>query len=686
MIVGWDFETHLIKPGMVAPRPVCMSYHTGANDTGPTLALRREASLVLGTWLDQKKHTLVGHNTAYDLVCAMAEWPELARPIFDAVDDGRARCTLIRQTLLDIAAGEAEFRRSWVKPREGELELKVTRSGRALDDLVLHYFNEVLPKNKEIRLGYGELDGVPMEEWPERFRTYVLRDAAEPVRIFNAQAGAAASLAARPDLEGVWVPKDEGEDIPDERPQTRAALWLQLMSSWGLRTDPEAVRALRDRHERDQAERKKRLEPTGMIRADGSRDMKVIQSRVELAYNRLGLHAPRTNPSGKFPEGQVKADTDTLIDSKDEELAMLGESLSDAATVGTWLPWLELGTTTPICVGYNPIVDSGRTSARKPNIQNPPRKGNIRACFKARDGYLYSACDYDTAELRALAQVCIWLLGYSDLGDALRDGLDPHLALAADILGLTYEEALRRYEAGDTEVAEMRQLCKVANFGYPGGLGPEKFVMYAHAYDAKLKSVVDLRSSRQLRDAWFKRWREMREFFRCVSAAVGDDGEGAVQQFGSRRVRGGCNFTAGANTTFQGLVADGAKRAGWALARECYLGDWMHPPGDDVERAMHEAGMPSPLLGSRPVLFMHDEFILEVPSHDLEKASAAADRQARVQRLAMQACIPDVPIKCGAALMRHWHKGAKAVREHGALVPVRPEKQGDKMIWVRDDA
>lgn len=378
MIVGWDFETHRIRPGMVAPRPVCMSMQQSLLGLAhePRILTRHEAGRELGALLS-KLNVLVGHNTAYDLVCAMAEWPELTRAIFDGVDEGRIRCTLIRQMLLDIAAGEAEFR--WV-------DNKAFRAGRALDDLVLYYFGEHLPKDDEIRLKYGGLDGVPIEEWPERFRTYVLRDAVEPVRVFHAQEERALALGGSPHMEGVWQ-LEPGESIPDERPQTRAALWLQLMSAWGLRTDPEAVRALRDKHEREQEERKRALLPTGMIREDGSRDMKAIQKRVYEAYAPRGA-VPCTNPSRKFPDGQVKTDSETLIESGDEHLIMLGESLSDAATVGTWLPWLELGTTTPICVGYNPIVDSGRTSARKPNIQNPPRKGDIRACFVPR-GALY---------------------------------------------------------------------------------------------------------------------------------------------------------------------------------------------------------------------------------------------------------------------------------------------------------
>lgn len=683
MIVGWDFETHLIRPGMVAPRPVCMSFHHAVNDPrdpGTGLILRPQARMLLEAYLAPKGSvTLVGHNTAYDLVCAMAEWPELARPIFDGVDEGRLRCTFIRQCLLDIAAGEADFRR---RIFEGG-ELKVSKAGRALDDLVDLYFGEVLPKDDRIRLGYGALDGVPMTEWPEEFRTYVLRDAQEPVRLFEAQEERACQLGARPEMEGVWQLVD-GESIPDERPQTRSALWLQLMSAWGLRTDPKAVAELRFEHERDQAERKRRLEPTGMIRPDGSRDMKVIQARVVAAYMALGQDAPRTFPSAKFRDGQVKCDTETLVDSGDEELALLGESLSDASTIGTWLPHLEEGARRPICVGYNPLVDSGRTSARKPNIQNPPRKGKIRACFVPREGWVYSFADYDTAELRALAQVCIWLLGWSDLGDALRAGEDPHLSLAADLEGITYEEALARSKAGDKQIKDTRQLCKVPNFGLPGGLGAEKLVMYAHNYDPRFKKMVDIKVANQLRTAWFRKWREMRGYFECVSAAVGREGEGNVQQFGSRRVRGRCGFTQAANTTFQGLVADGAKRAGWALARECYLGDWMHPPEGEAELALKAAGKPSPLHGSRPVLFMHDEFGLEIPYRDPRAAGLAADRQARVQRLSMQELIPDVPIRCGSVMTRRWHKGAEAVRVDGIMVPCKPEEQSGKTIWVRD--
>lgn len=666
---GFDFETHLIRPGMVAPRPVVLSY---ADDRAHLIVDRRE----MCAWFERQfqSEELVGHNVAFDLVVAAAEWPHLLRSIMDAIDAGRVHCTMIRQALLDIAAGESEFRRR---------DDKVTKTSRALGALGELYFGELWAKGEETyRLRYGELDGVPLEDWPAAAVDYPLQDAERPLRVFAAQAERAKELRALEEMRGVWESKP-GE-IPDEIPQTRKALWLQLMSSWGLRTDPAMVAEVRADYERDQAEVRRRLMPLGLIREDGTRDMEVIRDRVLKAYAARGLEAPRTAPSSRSTDGQVKADTDTLVESGDNDLAFLGESLSDASTINTWLRHLEDGTRHPICVGYNALVDSGRTSAREPNIQNPPRKGKIRSCFVPRSSYFFSFVDYDTAELRALAQVCIWLLGYSTLGDALRAGEDPHLSLAADLEGITYEEAIARKKSGDKAILETRQLCKVPNFGLPGGLGPDKLVLYAHGYDPRFKSIVDLKMAQRLRDAWFKKWREMREFFNCISRALEPHGEGAIQQFWSQRVRGGVRFTQAANSTFQGLVGDGAGRAGWMLARECYLGDWMYEPQNDVERELKAKGEPSPLLDSRPVIFMHDEFGLEIPKRSIAKVSYAAERQAYVQRMAMQEVIPDVPIKCGAVVTRRWYKGAEAVRVNGFLVPSKPVESEGKLTWVAD--
>jgi len=41
-------------------------------------------------------------------------------------------------------------------------------------------------------------------------------------------------------------------------------------------------------------------------------------------------------------------------------------------------------------------------------------------------------------------------------------------------------------------------------------------------------------------------------------------------------------------------------------------------------------------------------------------------------------------IKAGPVLMRRWHKGAKAVRVNGKLVPSKPVEIDGKVKWVHD--
>lgn len=667
MLVGFDTETHLFKPGMVTPRIVCASFH---NEDFTNLRTRSDKLVsYLNFWLSRDEVELVGHNVAFDLAVIAAEWPEFLRAIVDKLNRGKIRCTRVRQMLIDIAAGESDFRY--------DASGKASKAGRSLADLGKLYFGEFWDKSEDTwRLRYYQLDGVPLNDWPNDASGYAKDDAARTFRVFHAQTERMKQLAKYlNELSEKTAPEDGS--IPDEARQTIHAFWLYMMGAWGLRTDADAVHKMREHFEQSKKEVFEKLHPVGLVREDGTRDMTMIRQCVIAAYYARGLDAPRTAPSDSHPEGQVKADTETLIESGEEHLIMLGKSLSEAATVNTWLPHLEAGIEKPICVSYNSLVDSGRTSARNPNIQNPPRDGKIRACFIPRDGYVFSFADYDTAELRALAQVCLWLVGRSDLADALRNGEDPHLSLAAQMKGISFEEALERFAQDDPEIKEARQFAKVPNFGLPGGLGVDSLISYARGSGYDIDRDLASRTINQ----WFSRWSEMRAFFDVVKRTIGPAGEGPIVQFWSERIRGACGFNQAANTTFQGLVADGAKRAGWALFQECYLGKFIYEPQNDYERTLKR----SPLYHSRPVIFMHDEFGLEIPEVSREHASRAAERQAYVQRKAMAECIPDVPILCSAVLQRRWYKGAKSLKRDGFLVPSKPVKNAQgKTEWVED--
>src|SRR5690606_32482748 len=117
----------------------------------------------------------------------------------------------------------------------------------------------------------------------------------------------------------------------------------------------------------------------------------------------------------------------------------------------------------PIHSYFEVLRETGRTSSSNPNLQNLPRVDGVRECYVPRPGNVYISCDYDKAELHTLAQLCMDYFGESKLAEALNNGIDPHLQMAANILGIPYEEAKDRLKAKDKEVKDTRQMAKAAN-------------------------------------------------------------------------------------------------------------------------------------------------------------------------------------------------------------------------------
>lgn len=141
----------------------------------------------------------------------------------------------------------------------------------------------------------------------------------------------------------------------------------------------------------------------------------------------------------------------------------------------------------------NVVLETGRTSydgviqlfKRQPGeVDNDPESPfykqyipSLRECIEARPGFVLASVDYDSGELVTHAQSCLWLVGYSRLAEALKRKLKPHHALGATMIGLNYEEFLKRFEAKDLFCKNARQAAKPPNFGYPGGMGAVKLVL-----------------------------------------------------------------------------------------------------------------------------------------------------------------------------------------------------------------
>lgn len=428
-IFAWDTETWRIVPGRTAPPMVCLSYCWDGGDKGVVSA--PEGLAMLRRALADTDVILVGHNVAFDVCVACALDETLLPLFFAAYAQGRVRCTQVRELLIAIADGTLE-----VAGRPKRFSMEAICFDRFGEDLSAE------KKSDSWRLNYHRLAGIPLEEWPQEALDYPVRDAHRTFRMYAAQTCDTSPIV---NADGTLV--NEGE-------QTAAAFCLALAGVWGMRTEPEAVATLTASFTARSQELAAILREEGILRDNGTKDTKRVKTLVEEAYAALGQDVKRT------ATGAVSTERAVLAKTSHRGLLALAESTGVEKMLGTYVPVLEQGTRTPINPGWNVLVATGRTSCREPNLQNLPRKGGIRECFVPRAGWLYAAADYSTLELCALAQVCLDLFGWSNMADALRAGQDLHVRMAANILGVPYEEAITRYAADDKEVADKRQLAK----------------------------------------------------------------------------------------------------------------------------------------------------------------------------------------------------------------------------------
>lgn len=397
----------------------------------------------------------------------------------------------------------------------------------------------------------------------------------------------------------------------------------------------------------------------------------LLRDTVEYLCTHYSLEIPRTE-TGLVAVGakellKISAFLEARALETGEELDPLAKPLARqvdysraSKLINTYLDILPLGFDTGIKYSVTPLLGTGRCSVEQPPLQQLPRKGGIRECLIPEEGYRLISCDYSTLELRTLAQSCIWIVGWSTLADALNAGLDPHLDLAAQIMGISYEVALMRYNAGDKEVDEWRQLAKIANFGFPGGLQPDTFVEYALQYDR----IVGVQQARTLYENWKRKWPEVVPFFAHIKRLTGHSKWGGTVTLGAPPdtdvfdglTRGRLNFTAAANYNFQGPAARGAKWANYLVVRACY---------HDKE---------SPLYGlADSLLFAHDEILLQCVDDDVVATVIAREVQ-RLMIEAMSKFIPDIVILAEPVCMLRWIKGAKPTWLNGYLTNT-PEKE-----------
>lgn len=647
-VFAFDLETFLIQPGKHVPRAVSAAWCRGREPVpGNTVELAHfnprfgERELIFETLRDalRSADVVVGVNVPFDLAVASQEFPELWPLVWQAYRDRRILDAAITEKLIDIGKGQLGFHvletGQVVKVKYGLADLAKRRLGIEMD-------------KDTWRLRYGTLYEVPVSAWEDGARSYAELDATATHILCFSQS------------------REDRRYLVDATQQARSGWWIHLMAAHGFRVDAKQVAILEETVRKELGQLSAHLLDLGLIDAKGKRNTKAAGERMIMACASQGLPVPVT------PTGKIKLTEAECIETGDYTLEAYAKYTSFSNVLKKDVAALRLAADAgvPIQSTFDPLKETGRTGSsggakrkkgteltafgyqlqnvrRDFELSDGTKAPGVRECFVPRAGHLLCSIDYGQMELHAWAQVCLDILGYSDLAKMLNAGIDVHCKLGAMVIGRTYEEVYANRKK-EQWAKDARQMSKPANFGYPGGLGAKTFRVFAKAsYGVEL----DEDQAVALRNGWFAMLSEARPYLDYIARVAEIDGE--IIQVRSNRVRGGIRFTDAANGFFQALAADCAKDAGFYLAEACYT-------------------LPeSPLFGCRIVNFVHDEFIFEVPE-DPHRAHAAAMAANEIMEAAGRRWMPQVPPKSEPALMRRWYKGAEAVYEDGLLRPWEP--------------
>lgn len=143
---------------------------------------------------------------------------------------------------------------------------------------------------------------------------------------------------------------------------------------------------------------------------------------------------------------------DYIINGKIHTIYNLGKSSNYADTSGTV---------------------TGRLSSNNPNLQNIPRKGNIRELFIAPKGYKWLDADYSQLEMR----VAGWFSKEDKLIQYFKDGRDFHTSVFSELIKRDYHELVNiladKTHKEYVELKNRRVVVKSINFGILYGAGAD---------------------------------------------------------------------------------------------------------------------------------------------------------------------------------------------------------------------
>jgi DNA polymerase-1 len=235
------------------------------------------------------------------------------------------------------------------------------------------------------------------------------------------------------------------------------------------------------------------------------------------------------------------------------------------------------------------VARTGRLSSDAPNLHNIPVRSEVgrtfRKAFVPAEGYRFLVADYNQIELRCIAH----LAEDPGLITAFEERQDIHTATASRVFGVEPAEV----------TIEQRSKAKMVSYGLAYGM---------EAYGLGQRLSIPTSEAQTILDAYFDAFPAVRDYMDRTVAEARERGYtetlfGRRRQIpelasGNRGIRMAGERQA-MNAGIQGLAADIFKVA---LVR--------------LDRALDVAG-----AGSRLILQVHDEVILEVPPEELGRTT-----------------------------------------------------------------
>ena len=227
---------------------------------------------------------------------------------------------------------------------------------------------------------------------------------------------------------------------------------------------------------------------------------------------------------------------------------------------------------------------TGRISSTEPNLQNIPVRTELgremRKFFTAREGWVLVDADYSQIELRVLADIS----GDKNMIDAFKNNQDIHAITASQVFNMPL----------DFVTGEMRSRAKAVNFGIVYGIG---------AYSLAKDIGVTNKEAKNYIESYLKHYSGIDKYMHDVVEKAKDTGY-VETVFGRRRYLPELSASNGMTRAFGERVARNAPIQGTAA-------DIIKIAMIKVDKRLTEEN-----LEARLVLQVHDELIVECPSHE----------------------------------------------------------------------